>query len=100
MLRLFNDCFAVGALFIAIYAYQKRIWTLGSIAFSLGIGVKMSLLLALPGVILILGQGSTVNRALRNVAAIVQVQVSFLWKAHWRICLWWMYRINMADNTM
>ena len=62
---------------MAIYAYQKRIWTLGSIALSLGIGVKMSLLLALPGAIMVLGQGSTVNRALRNVAAIVQVQVSF-----------------------
>ncbi|MCJ1249760.1 dolichyl-P-Man:Man(5)GlcNAc(2)-PP-dolichol alpha-1,3-mannosyltransferase [Trapelia coarctata] len=74
VLRLFNDCFAAGALFIAIYAYQKRMWTLGSIAFSLGVGVKMSLLLALPGVVMVLGQGMEVNRALRNLAIMAQIQ--------------------------
>ena len=76
VLRLFNDCFAAGALFVAIYAYQKRMWTIGSIAFSLGVGVKMSLLLALPGVLMVLGQGMEVNRALRNGAIMAQIQVS------------------------
>ena len=75
MLRLFNDCFAVAALFISIYAYQRRIWTLGSIAYSWGVGIKMSLLLALPGVVMILGQGLPINRALRNVAIMLQMQV-------------------------
>ncbi|MCJ1409239.1 dolichyl-P-Man:Man(5)GlcNAc(2)-PP-dolichol alpha-1,3-mannosyltransferase [Ptychographa xylographoides] len=74
MLRLFNDCFAVAALFISIYAYQRRIWTLGSIAYSWGVGIKMSLLLALPGVVMILGQGLPINRALRNVAIMLQMQ--------------------------
>jgi alpha-1,3-mannosyltransferase len=75
MLRLFNDCFAVGALYIAIFALQRRIWTIGSLAFSWGVGIKMSLLLGLPGVVMVLGQGLPVNRALRNLAIMGQVQV-------------------------
>ncbi|KAL2070736.1 hypothetical protein VTL71DRAFT_13762 [Oculimacula yallundae] len=61
VLRLFNDCFAVFFLWVAIYMFQRRIWTLGSIAYSLGVGVKMSLLLSLPavGVVLFLGRGLT-----------------------------------------
>lgn len=78
VLRLFNDCFAAGALFLAIYLYQKRLWTLGSIVFSLGVGVKMSLLLALPGVVMILGLGMDVRRALRQGAIMMQIQVSWV----------------------
>lgn len=59
LLRLFNDCFAVFFLWVAIYIFQRRIWTLGSMAYSWGLGVKMSLLLALPaiGVMLFLARG-------------------------------------------
>lgn len=75
LLRLFNDCFAIGALFVAIYAYQKRMWTVGSVVYSWGLGVKMSLLLALPAVASILYQGVFVNRALRQAFLMLQVQV-------------------------
>lgn len=50
VLRLFNDCFAVFFLWAAIYTFQRRSWTLGSMAYSVGLGVKMSLLLALPAI--------------------------------------------------
>jgi alpha-1,3-mannosyltransferase len=53
---MFNDCFAVGAMFLAIYAYQRRMWSLGSLIYSWGVATKMSLLLSLPAVGLILLQ--------------------------------------------
>jgi len=59
LLRCFNDCFAVLFLWISIYAYQRHLFTIGSLAYSWGLGVKMSLLLALPalGIILLLMRG-------------------------------------------
>ena len=51
-------------------------WTIGSIVFSVGVGIKMSLLPALPGVIMILGQAMTVQRAVHMLFIMGQVQVS------------------------
>lgn len=75
LLRLFNDGFAVFLLFLAIYCWQRRLWTLGSLAFSVGLGVKMSLLLALPAVGVVLWQGMGRDRALRQAILMGQVQV-------------------------
>jgi hypothetical protein len=75
MLRLFNDCFAVFFLFLAIFCYQRRLWTAGSLAYSFGLGVKMSLLLALPAVGIILWQGMGRDRALRQAMLMGQLQV-------------------------
>lgn len=79
LLRLFNDCFAVFFLFLAIYCYQKRYWTIGSLAYSLGLGVKMILILALPAVGVILWQGMGRNRALQQAMLMGQLQVSVSW---------------------
>ncbi|KAL8698996.1 MAG: hypothetical protein Q9224_001602 [Gallowayella concinna] len=79
LLRLFNDCFAVGFLFIAIYAYQHRIWTVGSVAYSLGVGTKMSLLLAAPAVGMILLQALPLRRALNAAFLMAQVQITIAW---------------------
>ncbi|KAL8659216.1 MAG: hypothetical protein Q9226_000554 [Calogaya cf. arnoldii] len=76
LLRLFNDCFAVGFLFIAIYAYQHRIWTVGSVAFSFGVGTKMSLLLAAPAVGTILLQALPFKRAVNAAFLMAQVQLT------------------------
>jgi alpha-1,3-mannosyltransferase len=75
VLRLFNDCFAVFFLWVAIYVYQRRIWTLGSMAYSWGLGIKMSLLLALPaiGVILFLARG--VQASLKQAWLMAQLQI-------------------------
>jgi len=75
LLRLFNDGFAVFFLFVAILCYQRRLWTAGSIAFSFGLGVKMSLLLALPAVGIVLWQGMGRDRALRQAMVMGQLQV-------------------------
>ena len=44
------------ALFIAIYCFQKKHWSYGSVAFSCGLGIKMNLLLVLPGILAIMYQ--------------------------------------------
>lgn len=75
LLRLFNDGFAVFLLFLAIYCYQKRMWTLGSVAYSMGLGVKMSLLLALPAIGMVLWQGMGRDRALKQALLMGQLQV-------------------------
>ncbi|RYP46972.1 hypothetical protein DL768_006895 [Monosporascus sp. mg162] len=74
VLRCFNDCFAVFFLWLAIFLFQRRAWTFGNIAYSWGLGIKMSLLLVLPavGIILFLGRGFT--GALRLAMVIVQIQ--------------------------
>jgi alpha-1,3-mannosyltransferase len=75
MLRLFNDGFAVFFLFAAVFCYQKKWWTVGSLAFSLGLGVKMSLLLALPAVGVVLWLGAGRDRAVKQALLMGQVQV-------------------------
>nr|OQO20250.1 hypothetical protein B0A51_13398 [Rachicladosporium sp. CCFEE 5018] len=74
MLRLFNDGLAVSFLFAAILAYQKRWWTVGSLLFSAGLGVKMSLLLVLPAVGLILMLAIGRDRAVKQAVLMMQVQ--------------------------
>ena len=51
-------------------------WTIGTLIFSLGVGVKMSLLLALPGIIMVLGQALETRRVLSLGGLMSQVQVS------------------------
>lgn len=78
MLRCFNDGFAVFFFFLAIYAYQKRMWTLGSVFYSLAVGVKMSALLALPAVGIILLQAIGKDRAITQAGIIGYLQVRLM----------------------
>ena len=75
VLRCFNDCFAVFFLWLSIFMFQRRLWTPGSILYSWGLGIKMTLLLVLPavGIILFLGRGLT--GALRMAMLMLQIQV-------------------------
>lgn len=50
---------------------------MGSVVYSLGLGVKMSVLLALPAIGVMLWQGMGRDRALRQAMLIAQVQVGF-----------------------
>jgi len=74
LLRLFNDCFAALALFTAIYFYQRKIFTIGSVAFSFGVGIKMSLLLGAPAIGIILVQVLPFKRAANALFLMAQVQ--------------------------
>ncbi|KAI0596303.1 glycosyltransferase family 58 protein [Biscogniauxia sp. FL1348] len=74
VLRCFNDCFAVFFLWLSIFLFQRRAWTLGSMTYAWGLGIKMSLLLVLPaiGVILLLGRGF--SGSLQMAAIMAQIQ--------------------------
>lgn len=76
MLRMFNDCFAVFFLWACIWFYQRRLWTFGTLMFTLGLGVKMSLLLALPAVGMVLWQALGRDMAFYQAQSIAQIQVS------------------------
>lgn len=75
ILRLFNDCFAVFFLWIAIYLLQRQFQTLGSLVYSWGLGIKMSLLLSIPaiGVVLFLTRGTT--ESLKQAGLMLQLQI-------------------------
>ncbi|KAF4980871.1 hypothetical protein FZEAL_3217 [Fusarium zealandicum] len=77
VLRCFNDCFAVFCLWLTIYLFQRRSWTLGSVVYSWGLGIKMSLLLVLPavGVILFLGRGFSASLRLAWLMAQIQFAI-------------------------
>lgn len=52
VLRLFNDAVAVVLVFIALNLFLDNYWTLGSLAFSLAVSVKMNILLFAPALLL------------------------------------------------
>ncbi|KAJ4403002.1 dolichyl-P-Man:Man(5)GlcNAc(2)-PP-dolichol alpha-1,3-mannosyltransferase [Neurospora sp. IMI 360204] len=86
VLRCFNDCFAVLFLWLAIFFLQRRNWQAGALLYTLGLGVKMTLLLSLPavGIILFLGSGSFVTTLqLAATMGLVQVLIGVPFLAHY-----------------
>lgn len=75
MLRLFNDGFSSFFMSVSTYCYVRDNFVLGSLCFSLALGVKMNALLYLPAIILILVQGRGVFKAIRHFLIIIQIQV-------------------------
>ncbi|KAM6485809.1 glycosyltransferase family 58 protein [Trichoderma sp. SZMC 28011] len=75
VLRCFNDCFAAFFSWLSIYFFQRRVWTVGALAYTIGLGVKMSLLLVLPAVVIVLFLGRGFKGALRLLWLMVQVQL-------------------------
>lgn len=75
VLRCFNDGIAALFFWLAIFFFQRRQWSLGALAYSWGLGIKMSLLLVLPavGIVLFLGRGF--KGSLRLAWLMVQVQL-------------------------
>lgn len=78
VLRCFNDCFAVLFLWLAIFFLQRRSWAVGALMYTLGLGVKMSLLLVLPavGAVLLLGAGFATSLRLAAMMGLVQVLIA------------------------
>ncbi|KAL7932941.1 glycosyltransferase family 58 protein [Trichoderma chlorosporum] len=74
VLRCFNDCFAAFFLWLSIFFFQRRAWTIGALAYTIGLGVKMSLLLVLPAVVIVLFLGRGFKGALRLLRRMVEVQ--------------------------
>jgi alpha-1,3-mannosyltransferase len=75
LLRLFNDTWATLGLWVSIYAFQRRAWVSGAFAWCLGLGVKMTLLLAAPAVGVILLQGAGAIEGVLTGVTLLQLQV-------------------------
>lgn len=60
---------------MAIDAFQSRQMSKGSLLLTIGIGVKMTILVALPGALIVLGLASPTVEALQNVGLIIGTQV-------------------------
>lgn len=75
VLRLFNDPIAILFLYAAINFYLNGNWTLGSIFLSLGVSVKMNILLFAPAILLLyivnLGFQDTIKQL--SICAVVQL---------------------------
>lgn len=84
VLRCFNDGVAVLFLWLAIFFFQRRSWTMGALMYTWGLGIKMSLLLVLPavGVVLLLGSGLATSLRLAAVMGLVQVLIAVPFLAH------------------
>lgn len=75
MLRMFNDGIAAFAMWVAIYLCMKQKWTAGIAVWSLGVGVKMTLVLLVPGIAIItlLSLGLLQSIVLGVMAVLIQV---------------------------
>ena len=75
MLRMFNDGIAAFIMWAAIYLFLKRKWAAGVAMWSLGVGVKMTLILLAPGITIVtlLSVGLVQSIALGAMAIFIQV---------------------------
>lgn len=60
---------------IACWFFVKRQWTLGGIAYSIALGVKMNALLYLPGILYVITMAAGLEKAMRVTTLILEVQV-------------------------
>ncbi|KAJ5939176.1 hypothetical protein N7466_002310 [Penicillium verhagenii] len=83
MLRMFNDGVATFAMWLAIWLFLRRQWTLGVLAWTLGVGVKMTLVLMAPAiaVITLLSVGLTRSICLGAIALQIQFCLSMPFSA-------------------
>ena len=80
MLRMFNDCIAVMLGYAALYLFVSSRFRLGSLLYSLGVSIKMNMLLWSPGVLLVylLGCGIQETIVCLAICAAVQFALGFL----------------------
>lgn len=79
MLRMFNDCIALLFGYIAIYMFCNRHWRIGSILYSVGVSVKMNMLLFAPGILAIYLLHTGYMGAIENIAICAVVQLILGW---------------------
>jgi len=72
---MFNDTLAALCGYVAVLLYTQRRWRLGSWVYSLGVGMKMNLLLFAPGVLLVLllGNGISETCICLTICAVTQL---------------------------
>jgi len=79
ILRLFNDPVAMLLLYAALNMYCDGWWTIGSLLYSLSVGVKMNILMFAPAIFLAFIATGGVKRAATQVSicALVQLVIGF-----------------------
>ena len=75
VLRLFNDCWAMLLAWAAFSLFCRERWAAGCVFFSLGVGVKMSVLLYAPGLLFLLLEVHGVAGAVAHIAICAVVQL-------------------------
>ncbi|BEI82001.1 hypothetical protein CcaverHIS002_0211610 [Cutaneotrichosporon cavernicola] len=76
LLRLFNDPLAMILLYAAVVGLQLEYWKIGSFLFSLALGIKMNILLFLPGLLVVLFQFRGAVGTLDSLVIISLVQLA------------------------
>ena len=79
VLRLFNDGWAMLGFWLAVLAFLRGHWKLGSVLYSLGVSVKANVLLSAPGLLLLLLQAKGLAGALGHIALCAAVQLGLGW---------------------
>jgi alpha-1,3-mannosyltransferase len=81
VLRLFNDAPAMLLLYISIFLFACcDAWTLGCVAFSLAVSIKMNVLLFAPGLLLLLLQrNGSILGTIKHLSICASVQVILGW---------------------
>ena len=79
VLRLFNDGWAMLGFWLAVLAFLRGHWKLGSVLYSLGVSVKANVLLSAPGLLLLLLQAKGLAGALGHIALCATVQLGLGW---------------------
>ncbi|KAK3701359.1 hypothetical protein QZH41_008733 [Actinostola sp. cb2023] len=74
-LRLFNDPVAMFFLYVAVVCFIYNHWNLGCVMFSLGVSVKMNILLFAPGLLLVLLMTFGVWNSIPRLAICAVIQV-------------------------
>ena len=62
-------------LLLACWLFVKRQWTVGSVAYALALGVKMNALLYFPGIIIVIMLAAGLEKVIRIIVLITEVQV-------------------------
>jgi alpha-1,3-mannosyltransferase len=77
VLRLFNDGIAAMAMWLSIFLFQRRQFSAAVTIWSLGVGVKMSLLLLAPAIAVIIALSGGIGLAIPLAINAISVQVKY-----------------------
>lgn len=87
VLRLFNDCFAVLFLYIAVWLFIKNRWSWGCFWFSLAVSIKMNILLFAPSLLILMwkrfGFWGTIPKLAICASLQVLLALPFLYEDAW-----------------
>lgn len=75
LLRCFNDTIAMFLLYLAVYAFLRQRWALGSLIYSLGVSIKMNLFLFAPAILFLMLQSSGVVKTIGYLTICATVQI-------------------------